>query len=212
MNRLLLLAPAFAGLFLFQALPSVTLALQHQEHLEQGRSVLLAVETRDPRDLLRGEYSRLAFEIGRLRAAPVEDTGLTEGCDFSRQPTCRPKAGKRIYVRVAPDAAGIHRLVDVRSERPARGELFLAGTLANATLSRAASGGTGPGCAAEFCLDGQVNYGIETWYGPQGRPAKLDAVRRGDVLVEARVTETGQAVLDAVRVEGSVFARTARLW
>lgn len=212
MNRHLL-APAFLLLLLVQVLPAATLAWQHQQRLTDGRPVLLAVETRDPRDLLRGEYSVLAYEIGRLQGVPVSTAGLDRVCDLVRRESCVLESGRIVYVRLAPDADGVHRLVDVQLERPGAGDLVLAGTLRGGTVARTgAHTGNGAACERPVCLSGQVSYGIETWFGPQGRPAKLDAARRGDVLVEVRVDAEGTAVLDAVRVGGTVFARTARLW
>lgn len=208
-----LLAPAFVVLFLVQALPAATLAWQHQQRLIQGRSVLLAVETRDPRDLLRGEYSVLAYEVGRLQNAPVGADGPDRSCDLARRPTCTLGPNRTVYVRLAPDDGGVQRLVDVQLEPPPAGDMFLLGTLRQGTVvARGSRTGNGPECERDVCLTGQVSYGIETWYGPQGRPAKLDAARRGDVLVEARVSAEGTAILDAVRVSGTVFARTPRLW
>ena len=208
-----LLAPAFLVLFLVQALPAATLAWQNQQRLASGRPILLAVDTRDPRDLLRGEYSVLAYEIGRLQNAPLATPPTETACDLSRRPTCPLGPNRTVYARLAPDAEGVQRLRDVTFERPSREETFLVGTLRQGTLAtRGARTGSGPECDRDACLSGQVSYGLETWYGPQGRPAKLDAARRGAVLVEARVAEDGTAILDAVRVNGTVFARTPRLW
>lgn len=209
-------AAAFVGLFLVQVAPSVTLAWQQTHRLARGRPILLTVTTRDPRDLFRGEYSTLAYEIGRLRGLPVPPDALGVECDLARRETCRV-GSRTLYVRLAPDAEGVHRAVGATFARPAEGELYLAGTLRGGTLLRSgasdpALGSAAVPCAEPACLSGQVSYGIETWYGPQGVPARLDAAARRDVRVEARVDAQGVAALDGVLVGGERFARTVRFW
>lgn len=206
MNKLL--PAAFAALLAIQILPAATLALQQTRRLSEGRTVLLSVETRDPRDLFRGEYSVLAYGIGRIEgiAAPAE------ACDLGDRGTCTLSA-RTIYVRLAPDSEGVHRVQEVTLTPPRAGDLFIAGTLQRGTLVREGAPLASKAlCDKPVCLSGSVVYGIETWYGPQGVPAKLDRVPRKDILVEARVTDDGTASLDAVRVGGTTFARTARLW
>ena len=203
-----LLPAAFAALFVVQVLPVATLAWQQTQRLSEGRPVLLSVETRDPRDLFRGEYSVLAYGIARLQgvAAPAD------ACDLDTRGTCTLRA-RKVYVRLAPDADGVHRAQDVLLAPPSDGALFVAGTLQFGTLVReGAPLATKAICDRPACLSGSITYGIEAWYGPQGVPAKLDRAARKDILVEARIGADGAASLDAVRVGGTTFARTARLW
>jgi uncharacterized membrane-anchored protein len=212
---------AFAGLLAIQVLPSVHLAWQQTARLNDGRSVRLAVETRDPRELLRGEYSVLAYEIGRLQG--IGAGTKVAGCDLDARESCRLEAGRVVYLRLAADAEGIHRAEEVLFEPPAEAVPFIKGHLGSATLVRqgaplglrARTGGqpSEPAtCQRPTCLTGVVNYGIERWYGAQGVPAKLDRTARKDVLVEARVASDGRAVIDGITVAGKAFAKTARLW
>jgi len=217
----LALGAAFAGLLVIQVMPSLHLAWQQTQRLHDGRSVRLAVETRDPRDLLRGEYSVLAYEIGRLQGLGVRSRPL--GCDLDARESCRLETGRVVYLRLAADAEGIHRAEEVLFEPPQEGSLFIRGQLGSATLARqgaplgirARPGGqpSEPAtCQRPACLTGAVSYGIEQWYGAQGDPAKLDRTARKDVLVEVRVAPDGRAVLDGLTVAGKAFAKTARLW
>lgn len=203
-----LLPAAFAALLVVQVAPAATLAWQQTRRLSDGRPVLLSVETRDPRDLFRGEYSVLAYGIGRLQgvAAPAD------ACDLGTRGSC-PVRAQRVYVRLAPDADGVHRAQDVSFAPPSDGALFIAGTLQFGTLAREGAALAAKAvCDKPVCLSGIVTYGIENWYGPQGVPVKLDRAARKDILVEARIGADGVAALDAVRVGGTTFARTARLW
>ena len=210
--RTLLAGAAFAALFLGQAAPSVKMAVDHTQALAKGKPVLLAVETRDPRDLFRGEYSILTYEIGRPRNLLASPAGLGGTCDLTRRPTCYVAGGKDVYVRLEPDAGGIHRGVEVLFERPAEGVTYIAGTVRSGTLNAAGAGAGTAKCDKEACFQGDIAYGIENWFGPQGVPAKVDRIDRRDILVRARLDPAGRPALDALVVKGEDFARTARLW
>lgn len=220
MNRFVL-PSAFATLLALQILPSATLAWQQTERLHEGRPIRLAVEPRDPRDLLRGEYSVLAYEIARPQG--VASGAPLPGCDLLADETCQLKRGLAAYVRLAADADGIHRAGEVSFAPPASGDLFIAGKLDGATLYRKGAmlprQFTGAGrwsepvpCERPVCFHGTITYGIEKWYGPQGVPAKLDRMDRKDIAVDVRVGADGHAILDGIRVGGHPFATTARLW
>ncbi|HEX8664324.1 MAG TPA: GDYXXLXY domain-containing protein [Beijerinckiaceae bacterium] len=210
--RTLLAGAAFAALFLAQAAPAMKMAVDHTQTLTKGKPVLLAVETRDPRDLFRGEYSILTYEIGRPRNLPASPAGLGGTCDLTRRPTCYLPAGKEVYVRLEPDAGGIHRGVEVLFERPGDGVTFIAGTVRSGSLSSVGAGNGAAKCDKEACFQGDIVYGIENWFGPQGVPAKVDGIDRRDIVVRARLDAAGRPALDALVVKGEDFGRTARLW
>jgi uncharacterized membrane-anchored protein len=212
---------AFGALLAIQISPSAMLAWQQTQRLNDGRPVRLAVETRDPRDLMRGEYSVLAYEIGRLQGIGVGTPPA--GCDLESRGSCALQAGRDVYVRLSADADGVSRAEEVLFEAPPGDGVVVKGRLGSATLVRQGSPLTvrarpgGPPsepatCQRPACLTGAVTYGIERWYGAQGVPAKLDRAARKDVLVDVRVAADGTAVLDGITVAGQVFARTARLW
>ena len=219
MKRFVLPA-AFAALLALQILPSATLAWQQTARLHEGRPIRLAVEPRDPRDLLRGEYSVRTYEIGRPQGIGV--AAAPPGCDLSTAESCTLNR-RAVYVRLAPDADGFHRATDVTFEPPKSGEVFIAGTINGASLYRQGAmlprqfAGAGRStepvpCERPICFHGTITYGIEKWYGPQGVPAKLDRVDRKDIAMDVRVAADGHAVIDGVRVGGEPFAKTARLW
>jgi hypothetical protein len=125
---------AFAGLLALQVLPSAWLAWEQTQRLDHGRPVALAVETRDPRDLLRGEYSVLAYEIGRLQG--VRTGTKPPGCDLAARESCRLEAGRVVYLRLSVDAQGIHRPEEVLFAPPKDDALVIRGRLRSATLVR----------------------------------------------------------------------------
>jgi uncharacterized membrane-anchored protein len=210
--RTILVAAAFGALFVGQAAPSMMIAVDHTDALATGKPVLLAVETRDPRDLFRGEYSVLTYEIGRPRNLLASPAGLGGTCDLARRPTCFVPSGKDVYVRLEPDAGGVHRGVEVLFQRPVEGVAYIAGKIRSGTLSSTGAGTATAKCEQAACFQGDIAYGIENWFGPQGVPAKVDRIDRRDILVRARLDAAGRPVLDALVVKGEDFARTARLW
>jgi uncharacterized membrane-anchored protein len=74
-----------------------------------AQTVLLRVQPVDPRDMFRGDYVTLGFDI-------------------SRTPTGKYDAGQSVYVTLVPEADGRHyRAGDFRTEPPVSG-VFIRGT------------------------------------------------------------------------------------
>ena len=162
----------------------------------------------------------LNYEVGRLKG--ISTASVPADCDLVARENCRLKSGTAVYVRLSPDAEGVHRASEVLFEPPSGDDVFIVGRLGSATLlHQGASINSAPGanarttevfvCQNQACITGRVGYGIENWYGPQGVPAKLDRMARKEIVVEARVAPDGAAVIDGITVGGSPFARTARL-
>ena len=61
--------------------------------LRDGRQVLLKVEPVDPRDLLRGDYVRLGYDISRLPADLVADMPADAAAAAGRRPSGRGQEG-----------------------------------------------------------------------------------------------------------------------
>lgn len=132
--RSYILGFAFDGLLVIQVLPSALLAWQQTQWLNDGRLVRLAGETRDPRDLLRGEYSVLAYEIGRIQGTGAGTK--PPSCDLNARESCRLEAGRTVYLRLSVDAEGIHRAAEVLFELPTGDVPFIKGHLSSGTLVR----------------------------------------------------------------------------
>jgi uncharacterized membrane-anchored protein len=82
------------------------------------RTVLLKVEPVDPRDLMRGDYVILGYEISRVPPGT-----------FLGGSSARERAGRTVYVMLEPDEDGRHyHGVGVVEEPPANGP-FIRGTL-----------------------------------------------------------------------------------
>ncbi len=132
--------------------------------LRNGREVLLKVEPVDPRDLLRGDYVRLGYEIGsvpvKLLERPPADGSFTQ-------------AGP-VFVRLGKDGDGFWRArsasLGVASSSPAaQGEVDIRGDVSG-----------GQSLAAEAKLI--VNYGIDRFYVPEGEGWAIEAGIRDRVF------------------------------
>ncbi|MFE1600712.1 GDYXXLXY domain-containing protein [Methylobacterium sp. ID0610] len=195
---------AFALVFALQVAPAVKVARDQSHRLATGAELLLATATRDPRDLFRGEYSVLSYEVGQPAGLPAAED-LARAC--GTQAECRLPPDMTVYVTLAAGADGLHHATGIAATPPAGPDPALRGRLRFGTLTRGGS----PACGAGPCFSGGIVYGIERWYGPQGAPAELDRLDRARIRVRVRVDPTGEAVLDALLVDGREVARTPRL-
>lgn len=57
-----------------------------------------------------------------------------------------------------------------------------------------------------------ANHGVKRFYRPQGEPAKVDRLPRDRLRVRVCLGEVGRALLDAILLDGTERAKTARLW
>ena len=124
--------------------------------LRDGREVTVKVEPVDPRDLLRGDYVRLGYEMSNIPVKLIGNvpTGATE------------TAGGAIYVRLKKDADGYWRAASASLDTPSdtplgpdeadiRGEVSVGWSL-----------------AVETSLG--VDYGIERFYLPEGEGLAIE--------------------------------------
>ncbi len=123
--------------------------------LRDGTEVLLKVEPVDPRDLLRGDYVRLGYEISRIPVAMVMD-----------MPADGMVAAGTVRVRLRKQEDGYWRAVSARlGETPAgtagADEVELEGTVASAWSLK-----------QDDTLS--VDYGIDRFYLPEGEGLAIE--------------------------------------
>ncbi len=143
--------------------------------LRSGQEVVLAVEPVDPRDLLRGDYVILGYNISRVPAGlfpgmPAESAGEDD---------------RTVFVRLKADADGVFQPIaasfDERTQpAPAPGEIDIRGS----THSR-----WSPGTA--FVA---VRYGIERFYVPEGEGREIERdMRQRSFRMKVAVAADGTA-------------------
>lgn len=146
--------------------------------LRDGREVLLEVQPVDPRDLLRGDYVMLGYNISSLPRSL-----------FAQQPS---NAGawnaREVYVRLRPDAGGVWQPVSARLESDEatptpEGEVEIKGV-------------TLPSWSEESPV--QIRYGIERFYLPEGQGKPIEAdMRERTFRMRVAVAEDGTAQVKA---------------
>ncbi|WP_075288904.1 GDYXXLXY domain-containing protein [Pararhizobium arenae] len=151
--------------------------------LRSGRDVVLKTVPVDPRDLLRGDYVVLSYEISSIPADKFVDKPPTEETDA--QVSVRLSQGGDGFWHVAEAAFGTlpqrdDGTVVARSQPfyfyPQTGNI-------EAPLS--------------------VEYGIERYYVPEGEGKPLEEARNADALsVTARVDESGRMQIRTISIDG----------
>ncbi|PIU67163.1 MAG: hypothetical protein COS85_01790 [Armatimonadetes bacterium CG07_land_8_20_14_0_80_59_28] len=134
--------------------------------LATGERVLLKTVPVDPRDLFRGEYVALRYEISSV------ESWWAHGKSF--------QAGDTLYVTLRREGRfwGIGAVAD---QPPPAGALFLKGT-----VRRVRDSGI------------DVDYGIESYFVPEGRGKELESKRAG-LTTEIAIDRFGHAVIRNVR-------------
>jgi uncharacterized membrane-anchored protein len=152
--------------------------------LRAGREVMLQTRPVDPRDLLRGDYVVLSYDISSVPAGPLKDTPVAS-------------RGASLYVKLAPNAEGFYQAVSVHQEPvPVSGDEVL--IKARPTY--------GDNCGSSnrfFCDQLQLKYGIEKYFVPQGEGREIESARnQGKVAVVVAVAPGGRAAIKRLLMDG----------
>jgi len=150
--------------------------------LRNGKVIHLRTAPIDPRDMFRGDYVRLNYEISRI---PVNHI---RGVDSVGE----LKKGDKIYVSLQEAPNGLYELAKAGLEKPATG-IYLAGRLPYPNRTLRASNPI------------WINYGIEAYFVEQGRGRAIEK-RRGNwadaqipLEMEIAVSPGGKAVIRGYR-------------
>lgn len=149
--------------------------------LKNGHEIRLAVVPVDPRDLLRGDYVVLSYDISRL------DNGKLDGDDDF-------VAGEPIYVALA-QSGDSWKATAITHVQPA------SGTWIKGSVDTILSGEAG---CADTCKTYVVDYNIEKFFVPEGTGRELEKLRNGQHLaVDVALGPTGRAALKRLVVDGA---------
>lgn len=152
--------------------------------LRSGTEVILQTRPVDPRDLLRGDYVRLGYDISEVPAGPLQ--GQPAGM---RNPT--------VFVRLAPNRDGLYEAVSVLTEPVAvtSPEVLIRGRVVVGTNC-----GTG---SRAFCAKLRITYNLERYFVPEGEGKKLEQARNQRKLaVVAAVAPSGRAAIKRLLLDG----------
>lgn len=149
--------------------------------LRSGRDVLLKTVPVDPRDLLRGDYVILSYDISRLQP------------ELFKGDTPKQSEEARVYVRLQRQLDGFWAATEA-SFAP----LSPAG---DSVVLRSLPFTYYPSSALSSV---NVEYGIERFYVPEGEGRTLEEARNAEALsVNIRVDAKGKAQIREIAVNGS---------
>ena len=152
--------------------------------LRGGTEVKLLTRPIDPRDLLRGDYVVLGYDISQ-----VPSGALFKQPSASRNPV--------VYVKLAPKPDGLYEAVSVHTTAVpvSSPEVLIRGRVTY-----------GAGCVPDglsFCDKLQIRYNLEKYFVPQGEGKKLeDARNQRKLTVVAAVMPSGRAAIKRLLLDG----------
>ena len=155
------------------------------EILREGTEVKLQTRPVDPRDLLRGDYVVLGYDISQLPAGPLLNQPAS-----SRNPA--------VYVKLAPNRDGVFEAVSVHADPVAvtSPEVLIRGHVAGYSASCGPNG-------QSFCDRLQIHYNLESYFVPEGEGKKLEQARNQRKLtVVAAVLPSGRAAIKRLLLDG----------
>ena len=165
------------------ALQTIALAwmiLDRQQMLDSSSTVTLKVVPVDPRDLFRGDYVVLSYDISRLDMSKLEGPKATA-------------PGNTIYVRLRrTNDTWTAVALSNAPEKP---------TDTQVTLKAQVTSMDAPGAGASQFIT--LSYGIESYFVPQGTGRAIEeAARKGTITIDAAVDDDGRAAIKAIRQDG----------
>ena len=180
---------AFFGVLAFQLLFLLGLVTFKEVTLRLGQTVVLQTVPVDPRDLFRGDYVILGYKISTIVVGPPPASTPTPQLTRSYRVPYIPyiSPGDTVYAKLEESSdEGVWVPTAVSGGFPRDWKVFIKGTATSL-----------PG------RDLTVEYGIESYFVPEGQGKEIERAR--DVKVEVAVNGFGDAVIKGLIVDGEPF-------
>jgi uncharacterized membrane-anchored protein len=176
-------AVLFGAAILLQCALLILMVADRVRILREGREVTLQTRPVDPRDLLRGDYVVLGYDISQLPAGALAGQPTAE-----RNPV--------VFVKLAPDANGLYQAVSVHAEpvTVTAPEVLIRGHVSYSCGSTSRT----------FCDKLTIRYGLESYFVPEGEGKTLEQARNQQKLrVVAAVLPSGRAAIKRLLLDGA---------
>lgn len=176
--------PLLIAVALVQTAALFKIVYDKDQLLKTGREITMPVKPLDPRDIFRGDYVTLGYDISTLNTSQVPIG------NFDNFPV-----GSAAYVTLSQAPAGGWAVAAVTPEFPtaaAPADVVLKGRIDRVWRAHTAS-------------DSSINmrYGIETYFVPEGTGRALESkVREHKIDAIVTVGQDGTAVLKGLVVDG----------
>ncbi|NIJ40193.1 putative membrane-anchored protein [Parvibaculum indicum] len=166
--------------------------------LGSDKVVTLRTMPIDPRDIFRGDYVVLRYDISDIALTAYKGTtDLAEG--------------DTVYVELGKDKSGEWRPVglDTRMMEPAEGNHIIRGRITHIDRRN-------PGPTAErkeprevpcpFCGTAHIAYGIESYFVPEGEGRDIETARnRAELTVDVALADDGEAAIKSLGMDGKTI-------
>jgi uncharacterized membrane-anchored protein len=158
--------------------------------LRTGTEVVLKTEPVDPRDLFRGDYVTLNYEISTLDLEEIQAEDLY--FDYN----------DRIYLALAlENGYGVPKKI---YRNPPDDELYIKGTVKEVIYDWEAYEDSSI-TEEPYLKELRVEYGIESYFVPEGRGIEIESQQwtgREGVDVKVVVDRSGNAVIKSLLIDG----------
>jgi uncharacterized membrane-anchored protein len=166
----------------------LAMVIERASILRNGATVKLATTPVDPRDLFRGDYVILTYEI-----SSINQTRLGLVSDIT--------PGEIIHVGVKAGANGRADVVGLaRKDQPREaGLVWLQATAFGST--RCNTTRAGDNCSERDSIL-RVTYGLESFFVPEGQGKAIETTPSSRVEVIAAVSTSGKAAIKSLLIDG----------
>ncbi|MFH0888649.1 MAG: GDYXXLXY domain-containing protein [Planctomycetota bacterium] len=176
----------FWAIVLLEVLFLLGIFVRYRYALANGVSVLLKVMPVDPRDLLRGDYVILSYEISSINLSKIENKAGNLSCWDTVY--VRLERGEKFWNAVA---------IDKSFHTTNNSEVWLKGRVITSDYTLRA---THSASGAKDSLIG-IDYGIEEFFVPEGEGRMIERERNNkNVSIEIRVTKSGLGLIKQIYV------------
>ena len=170
----------------------LAMVVERASILRNGATVRLATTPVDPRDLFRGDYVVLSYEIGEINLTRIG------------APTDTAMRGI-VHVGVRPAADGKAEVVKLVQDGLVQGaqarDPGLVWLKATAFGTYDCQMQTRSNCAQGDTIT-RVTYGLESYFVPQGEGRRIETTEASRVEVIAAVTASGKSAIKSLLIDG----------
>lgn len=170
------------------------MVFERAQIIESGVEIRLPARPVDPRDLFRGHYVRLGYDISQVRLPLIDGSD-----DFNRNDP--------VYLLAARSEDGRIEPLSLHREPPAAGpgQVVMAGRVTSSAEALPATlGEERPPCRSP-CPTVSITWGIESYFVPKEQALRLEALQRaGQLEILAAVGSDGRAAIKGLIVDGKL--------
>ena len=174
----------FGAALVIQVALLAAMVIDRMQILRDGVEVSLQTRPVDPRDIFRGDYVVLGYDISEVATGALKD---------------QPAGTKNrvVFVKLRPNRDGIYEAVSVHTDPVAveKPEVLIRGQV-----------DYGATCGPQnrsFCATLRLRYNLEKYFVPEGEGRKLEEFRnQRKMTVVAAVLPSGRAAIKRLLVDG----------